>query len=235
MSNYVFCVKGVSGSGKSSRVFQLFNFFKEIGLTISDFEFINFENKSKKIGYLIEELDIVFIGKVYSSGDIERWQGYDVVTGYFGKAEYFSEFLKENSSRYSFVIEGAGITGTNRLRPLFLYNYCGFKNIFMQYYNYNQNQKHEYLKRIVGRSGKEPTKGTMWEKCLGFERESEMALSECGNVDCKTFHSYNLFDTPIEDFGVKFFKFLGAEDYINDFIEFVNDLDYVSKNKFENF
>lgn len=235
MSNYIFCVKGVSGSGKSSRVLQLLKFFENEKLTLSDFKFTNFEGKEKTIGVLVEEISLVFIGKIYKSGEIERWQGYDVVTGSFGKSEHLSSFLKENSKKYSFIIEGAGVTRTNRLRPLYLHDECGFDNIFMQYYNYSQDQKPEYLNRIVGRSGKEPGKGTMWDKCIDFEREGEVSKQECLEVKCRTFHSYDLFDVPINDFGIKFLNFLGLPDFIDEFKKFTDKFDYISINKFENF
>ena len=233
MGNFVICVKGISGSGKSTRVYHLLKFFEKSGYTLSDFHFTNFEGKDKVIGVLIEELDLIFVGKIYKTGDIERWQGYDVQTGAFGSASNFSEFLKENSSNYSFIIEGAGITQTHRLRPKFLKQEIGFDTIMIQYYNYPVEGKQNYYDRIIYRSGEKPKKDVMWDKNLGFIKDCEFSNDDSKTVDCEVFDSN--FDTPVYDFGVKFFKLVGALDFIEEFKKFVSKFDYIKQNKFENF
>lgn len=238
----ILVVKGVSGSGKSTRVFLFLKFLEEIlKLTVSDFYFTNFEGKSKLVGLLVEELGLVFIGKKYETNNFVRFQGYDVTTGYFGKSSYFSDFLRDNSAKYSFIVEGAGVTGTNRLRPYFLYNYCGFSDILIQYYNYNMDQHREYLDRIFYRSGKEPIKGTMWDKCSGFISDHRDSLKEIdllkGEVGRIVFANtfYNLFDTPVYDFGCKALSFLDLEDFINSYISYCNTNNYITLNSFNNF
>jgi ABC-type uncharacterized transport system YnjBCD ATPase subunit len=69
ITNSIFIVKGISGSGKSSRVFMLLKYFEFLGLTLSDFKFTNVEGKERQIGILVEELSLLFIGKLYKSGD----------------------------------------------------------------------------------------------------------------------------------------------------------------------
>jgi hypothetical protein len=237
MDTFVAAVKGVSASGKSSRVFQLLKFFEDSGATIEDFYYTNVEGKSRLVGVLVKELNIIFIGRIYSSGSIQRWQGYDSVTGCFVKSEHFSKFLMDNSSKYSFIIEGAGVTGTNRLRPLFLHEYCGFNNIFMKYYNFEESQKEEYLERIMSRSGKLPGKGTMWDKVKGFEFDYNKSVEEVKSLNKATsFVEYGGYLDPIDDFGIKLIMFLNiGDDMVMEFMEFVERFDYISKNKFENF
>lgn len=233
---FVAIVKGVSASGKSSRVFQLLKFFESIGAKLEDFPY-QIGNKTRIVGVLVKELDIVFIGKIYKSGDIERWQGYDAVTGCFEKSDNFSNFIRDNRDRYSFVIEGAGVTGTNRLRPLFLREYCGVDDIFIKYYNFKETEKQEYLDRIMQRSGKLPGKGTMWDKVKGFENDFSKSIEDIEKLgDSSIFVEYGHYTDPIEDFGICLLSFMNMEDeMINGFIDFVEKFDYVNKNKFENF
>lgn len=236
MNNSIICVKGVSGSGKSTRVFMFLKFIEEVlGYKLKDFKFLNFENKEKTVGILVEELNLVFIGKKYETNGVVRYQGYDVMTGYFGKSSYFSEFLKSNN-QFNFIVEGAGVTGTNRLRPLFLNKYCGFNNILIQYYNYDLDQKEQYQNRIFYRSGKLPNKGTMWDKCSGFISDHRDSLKEIGKLGEEVFSNsfYNSYQSPLYDFGLKALEFLGMDNQ-KDFIEFCQNSDYINVNSFKNF
>lgn len=239
---YIACVKGVSGSGKSTRVFLFLNFLEQVcKFKTEDFKFMNFEGKEKVVGILVKDLDLVFIGKKYITGEVTRFQGYDVMTGYFGKSAYFSDFLKENSSKYSFIVEGAGVTGTNRLRPLFLHDFCGFKNIMVQYYNYDLDQKDLYLERIFYRSGKYPGKGTMWDKCSGFITDNRDSLKEInllterGVEDLNAFAFYNYHDTKVYDFGIKMLNFMGLDEFEKYYVDFCVKSTYLTDNSFKNF
>lgn len=234
-NNFISCVKGVSASGKSTRVYLLFDYLRSLGFRYRDFKFINFEGKEKTVGILFEEINLVFIGKLYKTGEVERYQGYDVMTGYFGKSSYFSDFLKENSDKFSFIVEGAGVTGTNRLRPLFLNKYCGFNNIFMQYYNYDLDDKQSYLNRIIYRSGKEPNKGTMWDKCSWFISDHRDSVKEFELVKDSiesSFCYYDLFSAPIYDFGCKIINELELGS-IDSFKDFCANKNYVELNSFK--
>jgi len=227
----IFVVKGISGSGKSSRVFQIIKYLEFLGCEHEDFHYINKEGKDRIVGILYKDLNLVFLGKFYKSGNVERWQGYDSVTSCFMKSEYFSEFLGDNKN-YTLFVEGAGVTQTNRLRPKFLHEELGFEKIFIQYYNYADKQ--DYLDRITFRSGKVPTKATMWDKNSSFIAESIWSLEDQKHIECEVF--VNQFDAPIEDLGVKFLRFIGSSKAdIDDFIKFTKDFDYVSINNFENF
>jgi len=235
-NNSVFIVKGISASGKSSRVFQLYKYFESLGVPKHDFEYANSNNEKKTVGILFDAINVLFIGAVYKTGDIERWQGYDSKTSSFVNSQGFSDFIEQTLPNHSILIEGAGVTQSHRLRPRFLYDYCGCKSIFIQYYNYTQQQKDKYLERVMGRSGKYPGE-TMWDKASAFEKENFMSISEKEDIKdlANVYVDYQLYDAPIEHFGVEFFKFLGLNDFVPGFIEFVENLNYISTNKFENF
>ena len=228
----IIVVKGISGSGKSSRVFQLIKYLEVLGCQFEDFHYLNKEGKDRVVGLLCKNLGIVFLGKIYKSGTVERWQGYDSVTGCFMKSEYFSEFLKDQKGKFTMFVEGAGVTQTNRLRPKFLHEQLGYESIMIQYYNYDNKQ--DYLDRITYRSGKVPTKATMWDKNSSFIAESAWSLIDQKTIDCEVY--INQFNAPISDLGVKFFKFIGLDkETIDDFVEFTKEFDYINKNNFENF
>lgn len=224
-------VKGISGSGKSSRVFQLIKYLEFLGCEFTDFKYTNNEGREHIVGMLCKDLNIVFIGKIYKTGKIERWQGYDSVTSCFMKSEYFSDFLK-NSKAYTLFVEGAGVTQTNRLRPKFLHDVLGFTDIYIQYYNYENKQ--DYLDRITYRSGKVPDKATMWNKNSSFIAEAVWSLEDQKTIKCEVY--VDQYTAPIYDLGVKFLKFIGMDiEAIAEFVLFTEDFDYVNTNRFENF
>lgn len=231
-------VKGISGSGKSTRVYLLLSFLRSLGYNLYDYSFINVDGKSKVAGIFIKEFNLIFIGKLYERNGIECYQGYDVKTSYFGKSSDFSDFLRQRNE-INFIIEGAGVTATNRLRPEFLYEYCGFSNIFMQYYNYNPDQYEQYKSRIILRSGKMSKTGTMWDKCTGFIADYEKSVSESKKI-LKSDESasincfYNLFDEDYCDFGVKFLQINNLSQLIDSFVTYSDSLDYIRKNIFSN-
>jgi len=142
MKNFICTVKGVSASGKSSRTYMCIKYLREHGYKMEKLSFTNENGKTKEVGFLFPELDnLVFIGTTFDYHGVEKFQGFDAMTSQFINAQGFSDYLKANINHYSFVIEGAGVTGTNRLRPKFLYEYVGCKNLYMQYYNYKESER----------------------------------------------------------------------------------------------
>lgn len=238
----IIVVKGTSGAGKSSRVFVFLKFLRDhLKLENEIIEISNKEGKMKPIGFHFPELNnLLILGKMFKSGDIERFQGYDNITSTFGSSAGFSKWLRLNKDKYSVLVEGAGVTRTNRLRPLFLYNEVGFKKIFMQYYNFTQEQKPEYMKRIVGRSGKEPGE-QMWSKNIEFVREINHCFNEKFELkeQGKEVNQITILDNPynieIDDLGLKLMLLFYPELDAEAFILFCLKENYISKNKFENF
>lgn len=235
MTGFFTCVKGISGSGKSTRILQLFLYLRnELNYTFEDVYY----NK-KKCGILIKELNVIYLGKFYKTEGIERLQGYDSVTAVFGSAENASKYIKETLQNYSILVEGAGITGSNRYRPLFAFEYLSANKIFIQYYNYSNQD--DYLERIVGRSGEIPKKGTMWNKNLGFISDCKKSFVE---KDCIVQNGFdaneicvfeNNFDENVNDFGVKYLKFIGKEVLIEEYKQYCIDHDYTKINNFKVF
>lgn len=209
---FVFIIKGCSGSGKSTRVSKLLSLLSSKGMSLKDVTFTNIEGKVKNIGILVEELNLIVIGKYYVKNNETRFQGFDSVTSAFCGVTNFSDYLKENSNKYSYIIEGAGITDSYRFRPKYLKE-IGFENIFVQYYTYKDDQKDQYLKRIFDRTGKHPSKDSGWNKRnnfrgdLKFSVEDEIELSLSG-VPCLVLE--DPYDTDIDDFSYKFMNIFEA-------------------------
>lgn len=242
MKNFVAIVKGVSASGKSSRVYQLFLFLeKEVEFSKELFYYVNSEGKKRQVGVLFPEVNLLFIGKEYETGGVKRWQGYDSVTSSFVNSAGFSEFLKEQIKETSIIVEGAGVTQTNRLRPKFLFEELGIENVYIQYYNFLESEKDKYEERLILRSGSVPPKGTMWDKCRSYNKEHSKSIKESEDLTGKgTFEVFwDSYDTPIFDFGLKFMIICMPDIFCEDlelfFLEFVEKYDYQNKNTYINF
>lgn len=227
MSKYCIVVKGVSSSGKSTRVYLFLKFLRDM----VGFKFEPFLYNQKEIGLLCLDLDLLFIGKEYDGNGITRWQGLDSRTGVFGSNAAISDFIRD--TKHSTVIEGAGTTQSHRFRPKYLNEYCGIDNIFIQYYSYPADGKDFYLKRVLSRTGRVPNKPTMWEKNNAYLKELNKSLVEAKEIGVNSFVCEDMFDAPAWDLGVKVLEFLGLGDFCSLFVEFCNSCTYVEDNVYK--
>lgn len=172
----IFCIKGASATGKSTRTKFLLDFLFSKGL---DYEPLLY--KDYKVGIYYKSLNFAVIGKYYKKNDEERFQGYDSMTSKL-KASELSNFLKENNDK-NFLIEGAGITDTYRLRPKFLLNELRFSKVVIIYFNYSKDQKDKYLDRVFKRNGKYPNKDSGWNKYKNYQNDALKALEEASNFN----------------------------------------------------
>jgi len=235
MNNTFICIKGVSASGKSTRVLQLIKFLREV--KNYNFEDIFYENK--KIGFNIKEINTIYIGNFYCSGGIERLQGFDTKTGIFKTADNASMHFKDLLKNYNVIIEGAGITSSYRYRPFFIFQYLEASNILLQYYNFLKNDVNDYYERIIYRSGKKPNKNTMWSKNIHFIKEYTDSLFEKEQIFKAGFQGKieiynNDYKEPIYDFGRKFFEFFDKKECAAEFIDWSIKNDYSKVNAYIN-
>lgn len=238
-SGTLILVKGISGSGKSTRVYLFLEFLEHIGVSFEPFKFVNIEGKEREIGVYAKDLDMVFVGKFYENGGIRRWQGYDSVTGRLHKAEGLSYFLTEMSNAgHTVVIDGAGTTASWRLRPLELGATNGILNILHIRYDYTDEQWDEYCKRIVYRSGKEPKGDAMWRKHGTFESDYKKAVEEAKEVNDlgACVEVYNRpYNTPVYDLGASILKFIGLPELVDDFVTYCKNSNYLQLNSHQTF
>ena len=228
-------VKGISGSGKSTMVYSAIRFLRLIGYKDELFHFINVEGKDVVVGIIFPELKVIFIGGEYEDGKVIRFNGYDKVTSKFVKAQLFSEFLRDNISKYSFVIEGAGITQSNRLRPLYLMEFVKPESISMYYFIYKCRE--DYDNRIIKRSGKKASKDTAWIKHPSFVWDAEESVRENVWGEKVSVKVFDVEDSKINQsiFGYDFIgKFIDEESALI-YKDFIRLDKYTDINVYENF
>lgn len=225
-------IKGISGSGKSTRLFYVVDFLRSYGYKM---EPLKLYGGKAEIGIQFKELQLAALGKLYNSGVVERFQGMDAVTGHFGTSQGLSDYLLTISRDFSLIIEGAGTSATYRLRPNYLLNTLGFSRVYIQYYRFQPTEKPDYLARIVYRSGAEPSKGTMWTKNANFSSDYKNSLLEMKGLpghERDIFLSDDSIHAPFYDFGVKFLD-LFAPQLTDDFLQFCKTSNYVERNSFD--
>lgn len=234
MKRFVFINIGVSGSGKSSRLNQMFLFFRHKGLTFEDIKF-----EGKNVGILIKEINTLFLGKIYTKKGITRFQGLDAVNSIFGTSEGISKFIAESLINYNVFIEGAGVTDSFRFRPAYFFdNHKDLvKKIFFLAYLYPHNEEgmKTYSDRLVERSGNNKV-GGMWNKNRQYTNTIPVIVDFIKN-------------TKTEEFCVELFSMMYSEpisktgeiiiDAFNpslkdEFISWSSENDYTKVNRFEN-
>lgn len=237
--NTIILVKGISGSGKSTRVYLFLEFLEHIGCTFEPYMFQALDGKERQVGVYSPDFNMVFVGKLYENNGVRRWQGYDSMTTRLCKAEGLSFFLKETSKLgHGVLIDGAGTTASWRLRPLDLCGESEFTNILHVRYDYRDDQWDEYCARIAYRSGEPPKGDCMWRKHRTFMHDFEKAQREGKEVNeaggCVVLHDQS-YDAPVWDLGVHILEFLGLSEMIAYFKEYCENSDYIQKNSFETF
>lgn len=237
--NTIVVIKGISGSGKSTRVYYFLDFLESIGSKLEPFEFTNINGKTDVIGVYSAEFNMVFVGKFYSENGVRRWQGYDSMTNRLGKSEGLSDFLKKMSDRgISVLIDGAGVTATHRLRPMCLAADSEMMNILYIRYDYREDQRDEYRARITYRSGEPPKGDQMWRKHSNFQKDCEKAQNEAAMVNSAGANAVIAdcpYDAPVWDLGARILEFFGMPDLIPIYKDFSEKSNYIQMNSYETF
>lgn len=239
MSSTIFLVKGISGSGKSTRVYLFLEYLESLGLELQPFRFTTLDGKEKEIGLYSPDLNTIFVGKWYENGGVRRWQGHDSMTGRLCHSEGLSHFLKSVANQgYSVVLDGAGTTATWRLRPKYLFEDNKFNEIIHIRYDYTPDQLEDYRNRIEYRSGEPPKGDSMWRKSQTFLHDYQKAVEEAKEVQKAGCHVqlFDLpYDEPVYDLGVKILEHFCLEDVVPEFITYCNNSDYIRRNSYKSF
>jgi hypothetical protein len=237
-SGTIILIKGVSGSGKSTRVYCFLDFLESIGMKLKPYQFVNILGQTQEIGLYSEELNMLFLGKFYDDNGVRRWQGLDAVTGRLHTAEGLSYFLKWAGQRkLNVVLEGAGTSVTWRLRPMEICAEYEFLNILYLVYTFKLEQYDDYVRRIEYRSGKAPKSDAMWRKRKGFESDYAQTVIEAkdlNSVGADIVIKYNLFDAVPWDLGTSIMQYFGLDELCDEFRQFVENGGYIEQNSFEN-
>lgn len=235
-SGTIILVKGVSGSGKSTRVYCFLDYLKHIGMELKPYLWVNSAGVEKEIGVYAEDLNLLVLGKYSTVNGVHKWQGLDSVTGCFINAQGVSDFLQQaGRMKLNVLVEGAGTSVTWRLRPMELCAVCEYLNIFYFVYTFKESQWDAYSARLVYRSGQAPRSDAMWRKRKGFEsdyRETVQQAEELNAVGANIQIDYNLYDVPSWDLGSKLLKLWGLADLCEEYVQYTQDNDYTSRNIF---
>ena len=229
-------IKGTSGAGKSTRTYMFLLFLRELNYSDSPLLFINSDGKEKQAGILFPELDLLFIGTEYKSGNFTRYQGADNRTSSFCGNQGMVDFVRENKDKYHMIFEGAIPLNSDKFRPNYLYKELGVSRMYLQYYLFEKDQRDKFDERIVYRSGKK-CGDAVWQKVQtthnDFKKSSEDAESLKEVASVAVFKNY--FDAEVYDFGIKMLIVLDLDPKVGKFIDFCKQLDYVKGNQFSNF
>ena len=234
----IILVKGISGSGKSTRIYMLLDFITRLGGKFLPYYYTNKEGKKLQVGVYSEDFDIVFIGKFYNKGKVHKWQGLDSMTSKLVDSDGLSEFITHVSESGSgLLLEGSGTTASWRLRPMELCCTNGILNILHVRYDYADDQFEEYIRRVKFRSGKAPNGDSMWRKHKTFASDFNKAVNEASEINTLGGNAHVLnkpFDAPVWDLGVEIFKFYGLEDIVEEFKVFCENSNYQLMNSYAN-
>lgn len=233
---YILNIKGISASGKSSRLHCLVAFLASCGFHLEDFVKPDDKGKDQSYGTLVKELNLIILGKDYEKDGVRRFQGFDSVTGRQQKSAGWSEFITECVKEgYSVIVEGAGITNSFRYRPEFLHaEMPNLSLVANWYYNFESHEKQEYLDRVKYRSGKIPKKDSMWDNHPGIYRDYEKSVEEAAKIpNKKCVAGYYSWSEPIWHLGELFFTHVySAPDKVEAFKKFCENYKYIETNKY---
>lgn len=211
-------VLGSSGTGKGVRMNQLLLFL----LTKYDHEeyFVDYEGKNFNIGYLIPELDILFLGKytINKKAGYSSWSSMDGLWSKFGGTEPTVAFIK--TLPHNIIAEGYANMDTFRVRPKHMSSE-GCKKFFYQTYVYGKDNFDAYIDRIIGRSGEKPKGTTAFDKESQILKWRDKIESDLNEIECEDMHNGQYrFDEDITTLGFIYLTFLDHEDLANEFVEY---------------
>lgn len=219
-------LKGTSGTGKGTRVFQLMSYlFNEAGYKAEKLQ-AKMKGKKKPFGVLFTDINVIFLGKwvVSNKSGLKSWSSLDAINAGTGKTDLTIALVKRRTRGMHVVAEGEPMIISHKYRPEVMFElYPDLERCFFQIFNYAERE--QYDERILNRSGKLPG-DSGWGRNKDYKREHERVLSErkdlnmTGESDTgkELIHCEMLpHDAPVTCFGVAYLKFLGMDDHIKAF------------------
>lgn len=213
----IFCLRGISGSGKGSRVSHLLVFLSGI---FTNFKYLIVDKKTC-IGIFFPEINTVFLGKwvISNKSNLISWSSHDWLQIYNFKKTLnnftFNEVLVKLRTDYNvdnLIFEGYPCM-MNPLNIFDLYNEQDKPSIHTYYYIYNTFEEMQY--RVLHRSGKE-IKGTCWVQNKSIVKEYNNFLNTSNLGDNLKFNV----NEPIHTFGEIFLNKINRADLIEEYLKY---------------
>jgi hypothetical protein len=217
-------LKGISGSGKGTRVEQLLRFLLSKNY---NYQIYHTEFKNKKCPIAIEFPDLnIFITGKYALGrasKLHSWTGLDYLNTGFGA--WFVYWLIKKFSNKNFICEGYPLT----LSPVYnldsIHNKFGYNNVFYQYFFYDKRES--MIDRCFNRNGGKIIKGTCWGTETATKNNYQYNKNLSKELKSPTLNKCEVhtqkFDDPVYVFGYNYLKFLGLGELADKFVSYCNN------------
>lgn len=218
MSNKSFCqLKGVSGTGKGTRVSQLLLFLNHVSQIKA--KIVHIDNKPYAI--YIEEFNLLVPGKyvVSNKSGLVSLTGLDIMASDLKDGRFIPKELIKLYPEANIICEGYVNTLVEFYQPTYQYN-NGFSNQQWELYSYNNLE--ELQKRIIRRSASR-IKCICWSCNKKFKLHfNKKILSQCSDIADKdsNFHPFTLFTKYDEfylDFGKRWLAFNGYRHLVDEY------------------
>ena len=210
-------LKGASGTGKGTRVYQLIRFLKTLYEPV-EYKFIS-GGRIKTLGLYFKGLNIFFVGTnvVSNKSGLESWSSLDYINAATGKTDLTLNILKLLlEQNFNVVAEGEPMLISYKYRFLWVLENLKPNSMFFSYYMYKD--RGEYDTRIMGRSGK-VAGSTGWERNEGYLIDyRKNRLEKPPQGDHRLYMSK--YDENIALFGEKYLEFVSHQELIPRFVEY---------------
>ena len=232
MLNNSYCqLKGISGTGKGTRTWQLQNFLatKFRGEIFSMRVDINgplkpadirFHKKPFVLGVYFPEINVLFTGKLVKSNrsGLISWNSLDYLRGTTRSDKELRAILAALNDK-NIIVEGYPVTITTNYEVQNIRSAMGYDNYYYHYFLYKTFE--DLQTRMVNRSGKE-IKGTCWGVQAAAIRELKRhkALLDSGEFKYNFKLECSFFDEDHAQFGCSYLDFVGLEHLKSEFVDY---------------
>jgi hypothetical protein len=202
-------LKGVSGTGKGTRVAQLMLFLCDRYNVKINKQKVDSDNE-QCVAIEFEEPNIAIIGKVLKSPcGLLNLEGID-------HKHEIKEYLYDKYKSWNLICEGFVLTGSDFFKPQSMLDKYDFKKQMWESYYYDNVE--QLQERVTGRSGKRSS-GKAFSGNKGIINEFENKIKpqcEENGFSCGLYK----YDEAVTSFGIRYLHFVGLSELFPEFLTF---------------
>lgn len=222
--NRLFLLKGISATGKGTRVSQLLEFLKtkfaysSIYVTKVNIDGTEFKIQPFQLSVSVPHLNLIFIGRWVRSNKSKliSWSSLDNLSKF---NEPFYKYIVEyfGSRKFDLICEGYFGGKSSALIPEYASQFFDSANVTHYYYD----NMEELQLRVEGRSGSR-IKGTCYNDNRRYTKEESRVLDYQRYLGKWPSSSYEFkrFDSPISDFGSLLLESINENGLRTEFLEY---------------